>query len=69
MHGLERDRHEWTNDRNSTRGRVHLGRHDFANWREQLFALEDGFGLDVAMVAVGITLTFTTATQVVRPDE
>jgi alcohol dehydrogenase len=38
-----------------------------ADWREQVLALTDGLGVDVAIEAVGIPLTFTMATQVVRP--
>ncbi|MEO8528798.1 MAG: zinc-binding dehydrogenase, partial [Pseudolysinimonas sp.] len=34
---------------------------------EQVLALTDGQGVDVAIEAVGIPLTFTMATQIVRP--
>ncbi|MCW2803722.1 MAG: alcohol dehydrogenase [Propionibacteriaceae bacterium] len=38
-----------------------------ADWQEQVLGLTDGAGVDVAMEAVGIPLTFTMATQIVRP--
>jgi alcohol dehydrogenase len=38
-----------------------------ADWREQILAVTDGFGVDVAIEAVGIPATFTACTQVVRP--
>ena len=38
-----------------------------ADWREQVLSLTDGAGVDVAMEAVGIPLTFTMCTQIVRP--
>ena len=38
-----------------------------ATWREQVLALTDGAGVDVAIEAVGIPQTFTMATQIVRP--
>ena len=38
-----------------------------ANWKEQVLALTDGLGVDVAIEAVGIPQTFTMATQIVRP--
>jgi alcohol dehydrogenase len=38
-----------------------------ADWREQVFALTDGLGVDVAIEAVGIPQTFTMSTQIVRP--
>ena len=37
------------------------------DWKEQVLALTDGAGVDVAIEAVGFPLTFTMATQVVRP--
>jgi alcohol dehydrogenase len=37
------------------------------DWREQVLALTDGAGVDVAIEAVGIPSTFTMCTQVVRP--
>ncbi len=38
-----------------------------ADWKEQVLALTDGLGVDVAIEAVGIPQTFTMATQIVRP--
>jgi alcohol dehydrogenase len=38
-----------------------------ADWKEQVFALTDGQGVDVAIEAVGTPLTFTMATLLVRP--
>jgi len=38
-----------------------------ADWKEQVMALTDGQGVDVAIEAVGTPLTFTMATEVVRP--
>ena len=38
-----------------------------ADWREQVMALTDGHGVDVAIEAVGLGQTFTMATQLVRP--
>lgn len=40
---------------------------DHADWKEQVLALTDGLGVDVAIEAVGIPKTFTMATQIVRP--
>ncbi|MGA2124196.1 MAG: zinc-dependent alcohol dehydrogenase family protein [Acidimicrobiales bacterium] len=37
------------------------------DWKEQVLALTDGAGVDVAIEAVGIPTTFTMATQIVRP--
>ncbi len=37
------------------------------DWREQIMALTDGQGVDVAIEAVGIPTTFTMCTQIVRP--
>ncbi|HTT59183.1 MAG TPA: zinc-dependent alcohol dehydrogenase family protein [Acidimicrobiales bacterium] len=37
------------------------------DWKEQVLALTDGQGVDVAIEAVGLPTTFTMATQVVRP--
>jgi alcohol dehydrogenase len=36
-------------------------------WREQILAMTDGAGVDVAIEAVGVPLTFEMATQIVRP--
>jgi alcohol dehydrogenase len=38
-----------------------------SDWKEQVFALTDGQGVDVAIEAVGLPQTFTMATQIVRP--
>ena len=38
-----------------------------ADWREQILALTDGAGVEVAIEAVGIPQTFTMATGIVRP--
>lgn len=38
-----------------------------ADWKEQILALTDGLGVDVAIEAVGIPATFEMCTQVVRP--
>jgi len=37
------------------------------NWKEQVLALTDGQGVDVAIEAVGVPQTFTMATEIVRP--
>jgi len=38
-----------------------------ADWKEQVLALTDGQGVDVAIEAVGVPETFTMATLIVRP--
>ena len=38
-----------------------------ADWRDQVMAMTDGFGVDVAIEAVGIPATFTACTEIVRP--
>ena len=38
-----------------------------ADWKEQVLALTDGLGVDVAIEAVGVPETFTMATVIVRP--
>ena len=38
-----------------------------ANWKDQVLALTDGWGLDVAVEAVGVPDTFQMCTQIVRP--
>ena len=38
-----------------------------ADWKDQILALTDGAGVDVAIEAVGIPQTFTMATEIVRP--
>ena len=37
------------------------------DWKEQVLAMTDGFGVDVAIEAVGIPATFEACTQIVRP--
>ncbi|MBC2934287.1 zinc-dependent alcohol dehydrogenase family protein [Nocardioides sp. zg-1228] len=38
-----------------------------ADWREQVLAMTDGLGVDVAIEAVGIPATFDACTTIVRP--
>jgi alcohol dehydrogenase len=38
-----------------------------SNWKDQVLALTDGAGVDVAIEAVGVPQTFTMATVLVRP--
>ena len=38
-----------------------------ADWKQQVLALTDGAGVDVAIEAVGLPQTFTMATEIVRP--
>jgi alcohol dehydrogenase len=38
-----------------------------SDWRDQVLALTDGLGVDVAIEAVGTPITFTMATEIVRP--
>ena len=38
-----------------------------SDWKEQVFELTDGQGVDVAIEAVGVPQTFTMATEIVRP--
>src|SRR6202044_593618 len=38
-----------------------------ADWKQQVLALTDGQGVDVAIEAVGVPQTFTMATEIVRP--
>lgn len=37
------------------------------DWKEKVFAMTDGQGVDVAIEAVGIPATFTMTTEIVRP--
>jgi alcohol dehydrogenase len=37
------------------------------NWKEEVLAMTDGAGVDVAIEAVGVPLTFEMATEIVRP--
>ncbi len=50
-----------------TLGATHTVNSGAADWREQVLALTDGAGVDVAIEAVGIGPTFTMATEIVRP--
>ena len=38
-----------------------------SDWKEQVLALTDGYGVDVAVEAVGLPATFDMCTQLVRP--
>lgn len=38
-----------------------------SDWLEQVMAMTDGFGVDVAIEAVGVPATFTACTRMVRP--
>ena len=38
-----------------------------ANWKEEVLAMTEGAGVDVAIEEVGVPLTFEMATQIVRP--
>jgi alcohol dehydrogenase len=38
-----------------------------SDWKEQVFALTDGYGVDVAVEAVGVPATFEMCTHLVRP--
>ena len=38
-----------------------------ASWKEEVMAMTDGLGVDVAIEAVGIPLTFDMCTELVRP--
>jgi alcohol dehydrogenase len=38
-----------------------------ADWKDQVYAMTDGLGVDVAIEAVGIPLTFDMATEIIRP--
>jgi alcohol dehydrogenase len=48
-------------------GATHTVNSAAVDWKEQVLALGDPQGVDVAMEAVGLPETFTMATQVVRP--
>ena len=48
-------------------GATHTVRSSAVDWSEQVMALTDGAGVDVAIEAVGIPRTFTMTTQIVRP--
>jgi alcohol dehydrogenase len=48
-------------------GATHVVLSSAADWREQVFALTDGYGVDVAVEAVGVPATFDMCTSLVRP--
>ena len=48
-------------------GATHCINSGTADWKEQVFALTDGYGVDVAVEAVGVPATFDMCTQLVRP--
>jgi alcohol dehydrogenase len=50
-----------------TVGASHRVNSGAADWKEQVLALTDGYGVDVAVEAVGIPATFDMCTQLVRP--
>jgi len=48
-------------------GATHCINSSASDWKEQVFALTDGYGVDVAIEAVGVPATFEMCTQLVRP--
>ncbi len=48
-------------------GASHVVNSGQADWKDQVMALTDGFGVDVAVEAVGIPATFTMCLDLVRP--
>jgi alcohol dehydrogenase len=48
-------------------GATHAVDSSDADWKQQVLALTDGHGVDVAIEAVGVPDTFTMATELVRP--
>jgi alcohol dehydrogenase len=48
-------------------GATHCVNSSAPDWKEQVFALTDGYGVDVAVEAVGIPATFDMCTNLVRP--
>ena len=48
-------------------GATHTVSSGAADWAEQVFALTDGLGVDVAIEAVGLPSSFTAALDLVRP--
>ena len=48
-------------------GATHTINSGASDWKEQVFALTDGYGVDVAIEAVGVPATFEMCTQLVRP--
>ncbi|MGJ9550681.1 alcohol dehydrogenase catalytic domain-containing protein [Actinotignum sp. GS-2025b] len=54
-------------DRARDFGATHTVNNSSADWKEQIMALTDGLGVDVAIEAVGVPATFDTCLQIVRP--
>jgi len=48
-------------------GATHCINSGTADWKQQVIALTDGYGVDVAVEAVGVPATFTMCTDLVRP--
>jgi len=48
-------------------GATHCVNSAAADWQEQVLSLTDGYGVDVAVEAVGLPATFDMCTQLVRP--
>ena len=48
-------------------GATHSINSGASDWKEQVLALTDGYGVDVAIEAVGVPATFDMCTQIVRP--
>jgi alcohol dehydrogenase len=48
-------------------GATHCINSGAERWKEQVLALTDGYGVDVAVEAVGVPATFEMCTQLVRP--
>ncbi len=48
-------------------GATHTVNSGSADWKEQVLALTDGYGVDVAVEAVGVPATFDMCAQLVRP--
>jgi alcohol dehydrogenase len=48
-------------------GATHSVNSGASDWKEQVFALTDGYGVDVAVEAVGVPATFDMCTHLVRP--
>ncbi len=59
-------------DDNRLKKAIEFGATDYVNsgaadWKDQVMAMTDGLGVDVAIEAVGVPATFTMCTQIVRP--
>jgi alcohol dehydrogenase len=48
-------------------GATHCVNSGATDWKDQVLALTDGYGVDVAVEAVGVPATFAMCTQLVRP--